>query len=278
MPLALLHVGRAVSWTAWHLEPDIVAGLLIVSGAYLWALRYVPGRVEWWRPASFYGGLVFVFLALTSPLDAAAGWLLSVHMLQHIILTTFGPPLILLGLPQGVLRHFFPRSQGFVGAFRALTSPFVAGVIFILNMWFWHVPPVYEAALQHQTVHEVMHGAFLSTGLIFWWPIIAPLPELSTAGGGARLLYIFVTGFPMGVLALLLISSQGILYSFYENLPSRLWGVDALSDQQVAGVIMGSVGEVASFIAFSLIFIRFFLTDEPDSVSSQPAILPDRSP
>jgi cytochrome c oxidase assembly factor CtaG len=116
-----------------------------------------------------------------------------------------------------------------------------------------------------------MHGAFLATGILFWWPIVAPLPELSTAGAGARLLYLFVTGFPMGVLALLLLSSESIIYDFYANQPTRLWGVTPLADQQVAGVVMGSVGEIASFVAFSLIFVRFFLTDEPDTPAPQAA-------
>jgi putative membrane protein len=259
----LLHIGHPVTWTAWHVDADIIAIVLIAGGAYLWVVNRARGS-EWWRPIAFFSGLLLTFLALTSPLDAAAGWLLSMHMLQHIVLTTFAPPLILLGLPPDGLRSLLPRSDRFAKLFRTATSPFVAGAVFLLNMWVWHLPPLYEAALQHQMVHEVMHGAFLATGLLFWLPIIAPVRELSSASGGAKLLYLFVTGFPMGVLALLLLSSQSILYDSYARLPSRLWGVDPLSDQQVAGVIMGSIGEAASFIAFSLIFLRFLLSDEPE--------------
>jgi cytochrome c oxidase assembly factor CtaG len=262
MPV-LLHLGHPVTWTAWHFDLDFIALMLVVFGLYLWCLSRA-GHTEWWRPLLFMTGIAIVVLALTSPLDAAAGWLLSLHMLQHITLTTVAPPLILLGLPAGGLRSLLGEGSRTLRILRRLSTPFVAGSIFILNMWLWHVPPMYEAALQHQMVHETMHAAFLATGLLFWWPVIAPLPEISTAGGGARLLYLFVTGFPMGVLALLLLSSQTVLYDSYETLPSRLWGIDALSDQQVAGVVMGSVGEIASFVAFSLLFVRFLLHDQPE--------------
>jgi cytochrome c oxidase assembly factor CtaG len=271
VPPLFLHAGAAVTWRAWDLPPDLVAGLFIVTSLYVWGLRSLAGPSEWWRPAAFFAGLVLVFLALASPLDAASSQLLSMHMLQHIVLTTFGPPLLLLGLPAPLLRRLLPKRADLAAWLRRLTSPFVAGAVFILNMWLWHIPPVYELALEHGTVHELMHGAFLATGLLFWWPIVSPLPELSTAGGGARLLYLFVTGFPMGILALLLLSSESIIYGFYADQPERLWGISPLVDQQMAGVVMGSVGEVASFVAFSLIFIKFLLADEPEPIKSASA-------
>jgi cytochrome c oxidase assembly factor CtaG len=271
--LPLLHAGHPVTWGAWHVDADFIAILLLACGGYLWSLRYAPGY-EARRPAAFFSGVVIVILALTSPLDAAAGWLLSAHMLQHILLTTFGPPLILLGLPSGSLRRFLPPGSRAFRLVRRLGAPFVAGAVFIVNMWVWHIPALYELALEHQKVHELMHACFLATGLLFWWPIIAPLPEASTAGPGARLLYIFVSGFPMGVLALLLLSSQSIIYNYYEGLPSRLWGVGVLDDQQVAGVVMGSVGEIAAFVAFSLIFVRFFLADDSEGQTADRALAP----
>ena len=218
-----------------------------------------------WKVGAFSSGALLMLLALVSPLDAASDRLLSMHMLQHIVLTTFGPPLVLLGLPSGTVRALLRPGSRLYGAARIVTTTFFAGAVFILNMWVWHIPPVYELALTDVWVHVAMHVAFMATGLLFWWPIVAPLPEMSTAGGGARLLYLFATGFPMGVLALLLLSAQKVIYDFYETQPSRLWGISALEDQQVAGVFMGSLGEAASFIAFSLIFVRFLLTDRPEA-------------
>ncbi len=262
MPV-ILHAGHAVTWSAWHLDASIIAGVFVVAGLYVYSLQFSP-RFEWWRPAAFFAGAALMFLALASPMDAAAHDLLSMHMLQHIVLTTFGPPLVLLGLPSAALGHFLPMGTRRFAFARQLTAPFVAGPIFILNMWLWHVPPVYEAALTNLGVHIAMHVAFMATGLLFWWPIVAPLKELSIAGGPARLLYLFVTGFPMGILALLLLSSETVIYDFYQTQPRQLWGVSPLADQQVAGVIMGSLGEAASFIAFSLIFVKYLLDSEAE--------------
>ena len=101
-----------------------------------------------------------------------------------------------------------------------------------------------------------MHIAFMATALLFWWPVVQPLRELRAVGEGARLLYLFVTGFPMGLLALLLVSSGTVIYDFYDS-PAGLWGLSPLADQQIAGVIMGALGEAASFVAISYLFLRY---------------------
>jgi putative membrane protein len=142
-----------------------------------------------------------------------------------------------------------------------LTAPLVAALLFIVNMWLWHLPPVYEAALNNLGVHVAMHIAFMATGLLFWWPVIEPLPEMARTGEGGKLLYLFATGFPMGLLALLLVSSGNVVYDYYESTP-RVWGMSALIDQQIAGIIMGSLGEFASFGAMTLLFLRFLDRDQ----------------
>jgi cytochrome c oxidase assembly factor CtaG len=123
------------------------------------------------------------------------------------------------------------------------------------------VPGIYEAALTDLSVHVVMHIAFMATGLIFWWPVVQSLPEVARLGEGARLLYLFVTGFPMALLALLLIASGSVVYGYYEA-PPHLWGISPLIDQQVAGVIMGALGEAAAFVAITFLFFRFLDHEE----------------
>jgi cytochrome c oxidase assembly factor CtaG len=167
---------------------------------------------------------------------------------------------VLLGLPPEAARRLLSlRSVGRV--LDIVTLPLVAGALFILNMWLWHVPPLYEAALNHLGVHIGMHVAFMATGLVFWWPVVQPLAERTRIGEGGRLLYLFVSGFPMGLLALLLVASQSVVYGYYGT-GEPLWGVSPLADQQVAGVIMGSLGESASFVAMTLLFFRFLDKDE----------------
>jgi putative membrane protein len=147
------------------------------------------------------------------------------------------------------------------------------GALFIINMWLWHIPPVYEAALTNLNLHVAMHVAFLGTGLLFWWPVVQPMPGLARVGEGARLLYLFVTGFPMGLLALMLVASGSPVYGYYETAP-RLWGISALIDQQIAGVIMGALGEAASFLAITFLFFRFLDRDEAEASSQAPAPKP----
>lgn len=256
----LLHGGHAVGWGAWDLKPTVVAVAFVVCGFYAYALVETRSRLDWRRAACFYAGALAMFLALVSPLDAASHRLLSMHMLQHVVLSTIGPPLVLLGLPPSLLRPLLgPGAAGRL--LRGLTNPVFAAALFLVNMWLWHVPPVYEEALTNLPVHVTMHVCFIVSGLLYWWPVVDPLPEMSRISDGGRLLYLFVSGFPMALLALLLLATGSVVYDYYETAP-RLWGVSALADQQVAGVIMGALGEAASFVAISLLFLRFLDREE----------------
>ena len=265
LPSLLLHSGHEVSWSAWHFEPTVDAGALLVAGLY--SVSIVSSRAfSWPRIACFSLGALAMLTALASPLDAGAERLLSLHMLQHVILTSIGPPLVLLGLAPAQIRPLL-GSRRLSRAARAVTNPLVAAALFVVNMWFWHVPAVYQTALNDLPVHVAMHVAFMGTGLLFWWPVVQPLPELSRLGEGARLLYLFVSGFPMGLLALLLLASGSVVYDYYEEAP-RLWGISPLADQQIAAIIMGSLGEIAAFIALSYLFFRFLDREEEASEAS----------
>ena len=260
LPLPVLHGAHEFSLSAWHLEPSVLGAAMIVIGLYVYAANRPDSGIDGRRVLLFTLGTASMLFALISPLDAGADRLLSLHMLQHVFLTTIGPPLVILGLPPGTLRRLFNgRAMG--GVLRALTMPVVTGALFILNMWLWHIPPVYELALKHLDVHIAMHIAFMGTGLLFWWPVVRVVPELSRIGDGGRLLYLFVTGFPMGLLALLFIASPNTVYGYYDG-ADRLFGMTPVVDQQVAGIIMGALGEAASFIAMTLLFFRFLDRDE----------------
>jgi cytochrome c oxidase assembly factor CtaG len=236
---------------------------MAVLGLYVHRTGRAPAAVSEWRILSFLSGVAVMFLALASPLDAAAHRSLSMHMLQHVALTTIGPPLVLLGLTPALLAPVL-RLSGIERGLRTLTNPVVSGSAFIVNMWVWHVPPVYGAALEHLPVHIVMHLTFMATGLLFWTVVIRPLPELNQASEGGRLLYLFATGFPMELLALMLLASGTVLYGYYEDGPG-LWGMSALTDQQIAGLIMGALGQLAGFVAITWLFFRFLDREEMEA-------------
>jgi cytochrome c oxidase assembly factor CtaG len=249
----LLHLGHTVG--TWSLEPSVIAGTFIALSFYAYAVTHVKGAFSPWRAACFTAGVAVMFLALVSPLDSGADRLLSLHMLQHVTLTTVGPPLLLLGLSPELLEPLL-RPAPIAEAARRLTHPVFTGTLFILNMWFWHVPPVYGAALDVLPVHITMHLAFMATGILFWWPVIQPTPLTGHHGEGARLLYLFAAGMPMGLLALLFFASDGVIYDHYAKV-QPLWGIAPTDDQQVAGLVMGALGQAASFTGITILFFRF---------------------
>lgn len=237
-----------------------MAGAFIALSFYTYGSMLLKAAIPPWRAACFFAGVLTIFLALTSPLDAGANRLLSLHMLQHVFLTTIGPPLLLLGLTPALLEPLL--RPGLTSRLAALvTHPVFAGTLFIVNMWFWHVPPVYDAALSRLPLHITMHLMFMGSGILFWWPVIQPSPRTGRLGEGARLLYLFATGMPMGLLALLFFASNGVIYDHYEKL-QPLWGLSQMDDQQIAGLVMGALGEAASFTAITLLFFRFLDREE----------------
>lgn len=154
--------------------------------------------------------------ALTSPIDAGAGRSFAFHMLQHVVLATFAPPLIVLGLKGWPAQELFATPVG--SLLRFATKPLLAAPLFLANMWFWHVPVIYDRAVSDLPWHISMHLAYIGTGLLFWWPLIVPRGRyaLSPAGG---LLYVVVSGFPMMILAFFLLASQNPIYESYRNAP-----------------------------------------------------------
>jgi cytochrome c oxidase assembly factor CtaG len=113
-----------------------------------------------------------------------------------------------------------------------------------------------------------MHVMFMGTGLLFWWPVIQPLPDLGRLGDGGRLLYLFATGMPMALLALLFFAANDVIYPYYDQTPA-LWGLSPTDDQQIAGLAMGGLGEAASFVAITLLFFRFLDREEREATAQQ---------
>lgn len=249
----LLHLGHRFAIDSWNFEPTVVSGAFIILTFYAYFAVRQEGGVNWARALSFYTGSVIMLMGLVSPLHAGADRLLSFHMLQHVLLTTIGPPLVVLGLTYQMLEPL--RRPGLLSeAARVLSNPVVAAMIFTVNMWFWHVPPLYQLAIDRDTVHATMHIAFMGVGILYWWPVLQATPTKLSEGG--RLMYLFVTGMPMGFLALLLIATNSVIYPHYDT-TERLLGLSPIEDQQIAGVIMGALGEFAGFIAITLLFFRY---------------------
>lgn len=265
MIVTLLHAGHPFTWRAWHPEPVLVGALVAIVAFYV--VRLTTENVE--RPKllrcfSFLLGVTLIILALASPLDVGAGSSFSLHMLQHLFLSMWAPPLLLMGFTAALLRPVLALPFVTTALWR-LTNPLVCGPLFVANMAFWHLPPVYGLTTSSESIHYLMHLSFLFTGLLYWWPLTGPV-ALRDLSVGARFGYVFLTGFPMMGLAFALVSAPSVLYSYYETQPQIL-GLSTLADQQLGGALMGTLGEITMLVPLAQLFVRL-LADDPEDPSS----------
>jgi putative membrane protein len=249
-------------WTTWHADPSVVAGVALLGAGYLVATlrqrRADPGtRVEPARVACFGGFLLVLLGALTGPVhDLSDYYLFSAHMVQHMLLIFAMPPLLLHGVPGWMVRPLI-GDERVVRLGRRLTRPASAFVIFNLTLVAWHLPPLYNLAMDHHPVHIVEHLMFMVTSVILWWPVLSPLPEVPRAPYPVQLLYLFVVGLPMVMVSIFIAMADGLLYPSYAAAP-RIWDrLTPLADQNLGGLIMWIPGGLVFLIAISVVFFRW---------------------
>lgn len=281
--------------TAWTFNPPVVAGLLIAAVGYYLALQRarLNGRGEHplWQVLCFYGGLVSVAIALLGPLDAFNDNLFFMHMLQHLALMQIAAPLLLLGRPvQLMLRAISPKRSGPVlkpvlrrnwvrWLLTALSAPLLISLLFNVNLAGWHFPLFYEAALRSDLVHEIEHAAFFGLSLLFWWPIIEPVPRHHKIRPMWAMLAIFVTmAFGIGIGAALTLAGH-VIYPFYAA-AEQPWGLTPMVDQQIGGLIMWVGSGTLYMIILLTMLVRLLGTgNEPaDDSLDQSTEWSDRRP
>ncbi len=256
---------------SWSFAPLPVLGLLLTAVIYIrgWRQlhRQIPLRFPTWRLGAFLSGLGALFLAVASPLDAFAGLLLQVHMIQHLLLLMAAPPLILLGAPWlpilcGLPRQFtrdglgpFLSSPGLKRFGHQVTHPLVGGLLFMAVTLLWHVPAFYELALRSRGWHEFEHFCFLGAGLLFWWPVVQPWPARAHWPRWAMIPYLLVADLQNTALAGFFSFYERALYPTYAAAP-RLWDISVLNDQAAAGAIMWVPGSLAFLVPVGLIAMQ----------------------
>jgi cytochrome c oxidase assembly factor CtaG len=225
-----------------------------------------------WRAASFYGGLVVLLVALDSPIDSLADRSFALHMLQHVLLLTVVPPLVVLAAPWARLWRPFPlgfrrtvaRNVVVERRFAWLRAvahwcahPGVAWALFAGNLVAWHIPGAYDLTLRNGSVHKTEHLLFLATGLLFWAQVIPSPPFRVRLGEVARAFYALAAMSVGWVLAIVLAFERHPLYAPYTALAHRPGGLSALGDQQVAAGVMWVPGSLAFSLAAVLLLVRF---------------------
>jgi len=246
-------------WNRWDLHPSVVIGLVLLGGLYV----FLGGlRAERRRVTAFGAALLVIFVALNGPLhNLSDAYLFSAHMAQHLLLTLLFPPLLLYGTPAWVVRPLL-ASRWVTAPARILTRPVIAAATFTAPIVLWHVPLFYEAALRNHTLHILQHLVFLATAVLMWWPILSPVPELPRIAYPCQMLYLFLLGLPMSITGALITLSDAVLYPFYAEAP-RVWkGVDALSDQQIGGLLMWVVGGLALWGAMTVVWFRWSVREQ----------------
>ncbi len=250
-------------WAEWNWQPSLWLGLVVLTGGYLgavnvWRQRFrQPAPVSRGQKAWFLSAAGVLFFALVSPLDALSDqYLFSAHMLQHLLLSLVAPPMLLLGTPGWLLRPLL-RLPGVERGLRFLTHPLVAFSVFNLSFAAWHLPVLYEATLQNEAIHIFEHLLFMGTGILNWWPILSPLPELPRLSYPAQIAYLFAEGIPATLLGALIVFSPDILYPTYAS-AARVINLTPAQDQAAAGLIMWMPGGMIYLLALSLVFRAWY--------------------
>lgn len=239
---------------SWTLPVPLTLVTILTAFLYLRGWRHLRvasvQAIPAWRASSFVFGLFSIWAALGSPLSVFDEELLTVHMVQHLLLMSIAPPLILLGAPVMPLLHGLPRQlvQAAGPLFRwpplqwigrMISQPVVCWFAATAALVGWHIPAVFKLALLWEPLHVVEHASFLLAGLLFWWPVIQPWPRVASGPRWAILLYLFLATLPCDILSGFLAFCDRVVYPLYLSTP-RQFGLSALEDQQCAAALMWS--------------------------------------
>jgi putative membrane protein len=186
-------------------------------------------------------------------------------MFQHVLLGDIAPLLLLLSLSRVILRPVTRRLMRVERALGPLASPPVAIVVWLGTMYLWHVPALYDAAAEHALLHALEHLSFFAAGIALWWPLVQPVPMRHGLTGLQPLGYIAAAKGGLAALGLVLAWSSTAHYPWYEDAP-RIWGLSAVEDQNVAGVIMMVEQSMTLVLVMVWVFVRMLSRSEQEEV------------
>lgn len=220
--------------------------------AVLYARKHEAPR---WRAICFAAALLAAAAALISPIDRLGEQVLTMHMVQHLLLLDVAPILGILGLTRVILRPATRRFMAIERAAGPLGHPVFAALFYIATMAFWHVPAMYDAALEHPALHVLEHMMFATAGGLYWWHLLSPIRNRHRLSGMGPIVYMVATKVGVGLLGIVITFAPDALYSFYEH-RGDVWGMSPATDQQVAGALMAVEQSVVMGVALAWLFIR----------------------
>lgn len=244
----------------WHPEVWLLVGSLI--GAYVYMVRAIgPHAVPAGQPpvsrrqwCYFGAAMLMLWAASDWPIhDLGERYLYSAHMLQHMMLSYFLPPLALLATPEWLLRTLIGNGRLY-RVVRWLCHPIPAALIFNLAVMVTHVPGVVNASVESAPLHYGLHVLVVTTSLLMWMPVVGPFPEFRLGPAGTTI-YLFLQSVVPTVPAGWLVFAEGVVYKHYGEQPVRVWGISPTDDQQIAGAVMKVGG---SMFLWTIVIYVFF--------------------
>lgn len=231
---------------------------LVAAGALCYGLRArtlrrrgtpLPLRRRLWAALAF----AVLLAALVSPLYALGeNTFFWAHMLVHVLVGDAAPLLAVLAVSAALL--------GPVGRALRPVPPVALLLLWALNLYLWHLPALYGAALAHEPVHLLQHVFFFCTGLALWSAVIEPLPLRANLATGWKLLYLVAIQLLMMGLAMVFVWSSTVFYDRYAS-AAPTWGLSALDDQRLGGMVMLAEGSVVLIGAFAWVVLRALAAD-----------------
>jgi putative membrane protein len=253
----------------WHMHPDvwllfgsIVAAYLIAARRHLEATGEATSRRS---KALFLSGMGVLWLGADWPVhDLAEGYLYLMHMTQHLLFTLVAAPLLIAGMPAWMLRVLLAPAP-VRRVVRFVTRPLVALVVFNGVLLFTHWPAIVEASVGSEPIHLSLHVLIVASALVMWWPVMSPLPEMPSLSAPGQMIYLFLQSLVPTIPASFLTFGHTPLYPVYATFP-RIWGMSALTDQLIAGLIMKLVGGLLLWTVIAVIFFRWFEQEQRDGL------------
>jgi putative membrane protein len=253
----------------WH--PEVWLLVAFLTGAYVYMVKVIGPRavpadapvVSRMNTISFSLAMLTLWVASDWPVhDISEEYLYSAHMVQHMMLSYFLPPLALMATPTWLAKTLL-GDGGLYRAVRFLSKPVVAAVLFNAMVMGLHIPLLVNASLDNGALHYGLHVVVVSASLLMWMPVCGPIPEFRIGVAGA-MIYLFLQSVVPTVPAAWLTFAEGIVYDAYDQ-PIRLWGISAVQDQQLAGAVMKVAGGLFLWSIVIFLFFRRFAVHDDDA-------------
>jgi putative membrane protein len=243
----------ALTWSFEPLQtvPTVLIALLYWSRARRLAAEGRP--VPRWRQGLFWLGIALVVIALNSPVDRLGeNNFFFLHMTQHVILGDLAPLCFVAGMTGQLLRPLL--ALRLVDRLRVLAHPLIALPLWAVDLYFWHIPFLYDAALHHDSVHALEHFGFFTCGCLMWEPVVETLPGPAWFGTGFKLGYVAVVRLLETILGNVFIWSSSAFYTVYRHAPQ--WGITPVHDLNLGGIVMMAEGSVVTLAVLAWLFLR----------------------